>query len=280
MSERGTTQQHLQFAPSPNPPAAMRIRRRPQAQIPSPVLQASDPSQAPNAPGSQLHWLPQKEANYKPEEELHLHRPQVDLGVGGDPSPPARSASSPPPHPQGDNVVGRSDDAEDRGGGGGARRQAGPASHGSLENGHRGECDWPVIDAAGEPPDNGVIVVAMPVASTVPLTKKEGIKSDGPKRRRGPAVLLEGSRCSRVNGRGWRCSQPTLVGYSLCEHHLGKGRQSRRANNGGGGGGRSAGAPKLGRTEPNGRKSAAPLALVVAAPDVHEPVARLAAELS
>jgi hypothetical protein len=36
--------------------------------------------------------------------------------------------------------------------------------------------------------------------------------------------LMEGSRCSRVNGRGWRCCQQTLVGYSLCEHHLGKGR--------------------------------------------------------
>ncbi|KAJ7971435.1 Growth-regulating factor [Quillaja saponaria] len=40
---------------------------------------------------------------------------------------------------------------------------------------------------------------------------------------RGSAVM-EGSRCSRVNGRGWRCCQQTLVGYSLCEHHLGKGR--------------------------------------------------------
>lgn len=36
--------------------------------------------------------------------------------------------------------------------------------------------------------------------------------------------IMEGSRCSRVNGRGWRCGQQTLVGYSLCEHHLGKGR--------------------------------------------------------
>ena len=43
------------------------------------------------------------------------------------------------------------------------------------------------------------------------------------KRSRGGA-LMEGSRCSRVNGRGWRCCQQTLVGYSLCEHHLGKGR--------------------------------------------------------
>ncbi|XP_020207543.1 myb-like protein V [Cajanus cajan] len=45
----------------------------------------------------------------------------------------------------------------------------------------------------------------------------------GKKRARGGA-LMEGSRCSRVNGRGWRCLQQTLVGYSLCEHHLGKGR--------------------------------------------------------
>ncbi|EEE65297.1 hypothetical protein OsJ_20532 [Oryza sativa Japonica Group] len=69
-----------------------------------------------------------------------------------------------------------------------------------------------------------------------------------PKKRRGggaPAVLMEGSRCSRVNGRGWRCSQPTLVGYALCEHHLGKGRM--RSVTGGGGG--RGGASQLGRTE-------------------------------
>ncbi|KAK4797927.1 hypothetical protein SAY86_030253 [Trapa natans] len=40
----------------------------------------------------------------------------------------------------------------------------------------------------------------------------------------GDRTMMEGSRCSRVNGRGWRCCQQTLVGYSLCEHHLGKGR--------------------------------------------------------
>ncbi|KAE9593897.1 hypothetical protein Lal_00036599 [Lupinus albus] len=45
----------------------------------------------------------------------------------------------------------------------------------------------------------------------------------GKKKAKGSAVM-EGSRCSRVNGRGWRCCQQTLVGYSLCEHHLGKGR--------------------------------------------------------
>ncbi|KAG2683297.1 hypothetical protein I3760_10G025700 [Carya illinoinensis] len=57
-------------------------------------------------------------------------------------------------------------------------------------------------------------------------TKARGLEnSTGAKklRARGGA-LMEGSRCSRVNGRGWRCCQQTLVGYSLCEHHLGKGR--------------------------------------------------------
>ncbi|XP_078444811.1 uncharacterized protein LOC144713941 isoform X2 [Wolffia australiana] len=52
----------------------------------------------------------------------------------------------------------------------------------------------------------------------------EGPSGEKGKKRRSPAVLMEGSRCSRVNGRGWRCCQQTLVGYSLCEHHLGKGR--------------------------------------------------------
>ncbi|OIT36412.1 PREDICTED: uncharacterized protein LOC109242085 [Nicotiana attenuata] len=54
------------------------------------------------------------------------------------------------------------------------------------------------------------------------LITKEGFGVNK-KSKRG-SVILEGSRCSRVNGRGWRCCQQTLVGYSLCEHHLGKGR--------------------------------------------------------
>ncbi|KAD6119741.1 hypothetical protein R6Q59_025748 [Mikania micrantha] len=48
--------------------------------------------------------------------------------------------------------------------------------------------------------------------------------------KRSEGAILEGSRCSRVNGRGWRCSQQTLVGYSLCEHHLGKGRLRSMTN--------------------------------------------------
>ncbi|RWR95940.1 WRC domain-containing protein [Cinnamomum micranthum f. kanehirae] len=58
---------------------------------------------------------------------------------------------------------------------------------------------------------------------------REWVDGESKKKGRGngscsDAVALEGSRCSRVNGRGWRCSQQTLVGYALCEHHLGKGR--------------------------------------------------------
>ncbi|XP_078444414.1 uncharacterized protein LOC144713638 isoform X2 [Wolffia australiana] len=43
----------------------------------------------------------------------------------------------------------------------------------------------------------------------------EGPSGGKGKKRRSPAVLMEGSRCSRVNGRGWRCYQQTLIGYSL-----------------------------------------------------------------
>ncbi|KAE8713159.1 hypothetical protein F3Y22_tig00110213pilonHSYRG00032 [Hibiscus syriacus] len=65
-----------------------------------------------------------------------------------------------------------------------------------------------------------------------PLKKIRIMKKDndnnneksGKKFRSRNGALMEGSRCSRVNGRGWRCCQQTLVGYSLCEHHLGKGR--------------------------------------------------------
>ncbi|KAJ8448133.1 hypothetical protein Cgig2_031857 [Carnegiea gigantea] len=53
--------------------------------------------------------------------------------------------------------------------------------------------------------------------------QKKGSGGGSTKQKRG-TTIMEGSRCSRVNGRGWRCCQPTLVGYSLCEHHLGKGR--------------------------------------------------------
>ncbi|KAF8396041.1 hypothetical protein HHK36_017653 [Tetracentron sinense] len=53
---------------------------------------------------------------------------------------------------------------------------------------------------------------------------EDGVDRNNVKKRGNGDTVMEGSRCSRVNGRGWRCCQQTLVGYSLCEHHLGKGR--------------------------------------------------------
>lgn len=63
----------------------------------------------------------------------------------------------------------------------------------------------------------------------------------GKKKAKKSGALEEGSRCSRVNGRGWRCCQQTLVGYSLCEHHLGKGRVRSMNKSGGGRGGQGGG---------------------------------------
>ncbi|XP_019439133.1 PREDICTED: uncharacterized protein LOC109344852 isoform X1 [Lupinus angustifolius] len=58
------------------------------------------------------------------------------------------------------------------------------------------------------------------------MNKKCSTQNDNNKKRVKGSAVMEGSRCSRVNGRGWRCCQQTLVGYSLCEHHLGKGVRS------------------------------------------------------
>ncbi|KAJ1258514.1 hypothetical protein BS78_10G081100 [Paspalum vaginatum] len=120
------------------------------------------------------------------------------------------------------------------------------------------------------PPSNGVLVQPAAAPARTPSSvavedeaRKAGSSDGGAskKKRRGaaPAVLLEGSRCSRVNGRGWRCSQPTLVGYSLCEHHLGKGRMRSAA---------AAARGRLGRTEHGAAASSR--APVAAAPAPHD----------
>ena len=44
----------------------------------------------------------------------------------------------------------------------------------------------------------------------------------------GGMVMEEGLRCSRSNGKQWRCLQPRLEGYSKCEHHLDQEKMRRR----------------------------------------------------
>ncbi|KAH7554269.1 hypothetical protein JRO89_XS12G0150200 [Xanthoceras sorbifolium] len=70
----------------------------------------------------------------------------------------------------------------------------------------------------------GAEVVSTGVVSESSSSQRENGENNSAKKRGRGGALMEGSRCSRVNGRGWRCCQQTLVGYSLCEHHLGKGR--------------------------------------------------------
>lgn len=142
---------------------------------------------------------------------------------------------------------------------GAAAEQGADGAHRSS-NGHGG-ADWK-LDVACTGAGERTVKVEGPVTNGVAAlsaVKDEkngsGGAVGGAKKRRGPAVLMEGSRCSRVNGRGWRCSQPTLVGYSLCEHHLGKGRMrsaAAAAAAGVGGGGRG-GPGQLGRTEHRAR---------------------------
>ncbi|KAF0931243.1 hypothetical protein E2562_002591 [Oryza meyeriana var. granulata] len=239
----------------------MRIRRRPQSQALSSPHPSSDPSTAPQPPPRNYgrYWLSGDKEEKDVEEknksgQLHLH-PNADLG-DDESSAVMRAAAALPLFPQ-DNAVVECSKIRP---GGGAHQQGAADGHRSLENGHYSKPE-PAIRSTGERLVNGV-VRAMPVAVNV----KEETKNDGnggggggggAKKRRGPAVLMEGSRCSRVNGRGWRCSQPTLVGYSLCEHHLGKGRM--RSVTGGRGG-----AGQLGRTEP--RKNAAAVAAGPKAP--------------
>ena len=93
------------------------------------------------------------------------------------------------------------------------------------------------------------------VPSTTTMIKPQEMKYAGggsSKKPRAPGVLLEGSRCSRKNGRGWRCSQPTMVGYALCQYHLGKGRMRSAAA----AAAARVAAGQLGRTE-NGKRGPA-----------------------
>ncbi|KAF3442654.1 hypothetical protein FNV43_RR16570 [Rhamnella rubrinervis] len=95
---------------------------------------------------------------------------------------------------------------------------------GSFERGANGEKDKKAVRGAKmKTKMNKKCARKNDVVMAVVVDEHEDHRAGAKKRGRGGG-LMEGSRCSRVNGRGWRCCQQTLVGYSLCEHHLGKGR--------------------------------------------------------
>ncbi|PUZ77877.1 hypothetical protein GQ55_1G408100 [Panicum hallii var. hallii] len=220
----------------------MRIRRRPPGQ-PLAYLLHSDPP-APQPPRGASGDHQDRPAGDKREEEgLHLH-PSAAADLGGDRSSAARRPALLPLLPQ-DGVV-------ERGRGLGAQQQGPADGHRSLENGRHRVLE-PVIKA-GERLNlsNGGDRLALAiVTTTTTMVAKDG-GGGSSKKPRGPGVLLEGSRCSRKNGRGWRCSQPTMVGYALCQYHLGKGRMRSAAA----AAAARAAAGQLGRTE-NGKKAPA-----------------------
>uniref|UniRef100_A0ACD6APF2 Uncharacterized protein n=1 Tax=Avena sativa TaxID=4498 RepID=A0ACD6APF2_AVESA len=241
----------------------MRIRRRPQ---PSPSPSSSSPSSF----LLPLHSDPSTSAAPQ-QTPRNAERSQERRGLdgGAEERPPHLHANADLAHksavarrlalPQ-DNAVGSP----------GAEHGADDLRRRGTVNGHGG-AGWKVDVACtgrlGEqavkmeaPVTNGLTAFAVKDEAKI---NGSGGAGSGAKKRRGPAVLLEGSRCSRVNGRGWRCSQPTLVGYSLCEHHLGKGRMraATAAAAGGMGGGRG-GPGQLGRTE---HRAKIPVAVAIGA---------------
>uniref|UniRef100_J3LHJ7 WRC domain-containing protein n=1 Tax=Oryza brachyantha TaxID=4533 RepID=J3LHJ7_ORYBR len=188
---------------------SMRIRRRPQSQaLPSPLHPSSDPSTAPQPPPRNhgRYWLAgdKEEAEKKNRpEQLHLH-PNADLG-DDESSAVMRAAAALPSGPVVVVVVHNREQQMVTG-----------------ENGHYSK-PGPAIKSTGERLVNGV-VRAMPVAVNVKEETRidsSGGGGGGAKKRRGPAVLMEGSRCSRVNGRGWRCSQPPAGGARSIDRSVG-----------------------------------------------------------
>ncbi|GLJ32726.1 hypothetical protein SUGI_0658570 [Cryptomeria japonica] len=73
--------------------------------------------------------------------------------------------------------------------------------------------------------------VSQETEDAIEMRKKETMSRKKEKVPEENKNMHAGSQCRRRNGRGWRCSERTLVGYHLCEHHLGKGRLRSINNN-------------------------------------------------
>ncbi|KQK01678.1 hypothetical protein BRADI_3g57492v3 [Brachypodium distachyon] len=110
-----------------------------------------------------------------------------------------------------------------------ARRQAAAAAaddgDASLQNGHAGENNpehGPLMVVNSENPLlNEVVPAAMPPAPTEAVMEI-AVK----KKRAGQAVPASGSsRCTRSNGKKWRCEERTQGTTYLCDHHLDQSRE-------------------------------------------------------
>ncbi|KAF8779964.1 hypothetical protein HU200_002237 [Digitaria exilis] len=236
----------------------MRIRRRPPGQ-PLAYLLPSDPPASRPPPGDRQ----ERPAGDDGREELQLH-PDAAADLGDERrSSPVRPPALLPLLPQ-DSVV-------ERGRSLGAQQHVpAPDGHRRLENGHHHVPELEIkagehfsLSNGGGAAGEAVVVAATMGANA---TKQQEMKGDsgggGKKPPRGlPGMLKEGSRCSRKNGRGWRCSQPTMWGYALCQYHLGKGRLRAAAT----AAALRVGAGQLGRTE-NGKKASAVVAVAPTAP--------------
>ncbi|KAK3131895.1 hypothetical protein QOZ80_6AG0513060 [Eleusine coracana subsp. coracana] len=247
----------------------MRIRRRPQASLQP--QQASDP--ATSASPSQT---PQNAAGNRgclDGDDEDEGRPHANADLGAQKSGVARRLALP------------QNNAVDSDASVGAGQGAGGELHmrcSTVENGDHGSDQEDSVTWTGAVGSNKPALLVLAAAKVehasngivLPVAPpEEKVVSNGganTKKRRGPPVLLEGSRCSRVNGRGWRCSQSTLVGYMLCEHHLGKGRARSSSSGAAAAGGPRGGPGQLGRTEHGPRRvhptSATTVTIAAAAP--------------
>ncbi|KAF5203633.1 hypothetical protein FRX31_006780 [Thalictrum thalictroides] len=79
-------------------------------------------------------------------------------------------------------------------------------------------CEDPMEMMIDEPDaeDNGI--------SNGGNSKENIIRTEKRRRKQSKPTDEQGTRCSRINGRGWQCRKTTLPNYALCEYHLGLAR--------------------------------------------------------
>ncbi|KQK01679.1 hypothetical protein BRADI_3g57496v3 [Brachypodium distachyon] len=167
-----------------------------------------------------MAWISREEVRRRCLCELCSRRPVVDLELTlALPSP------APAPH-QACNVVACDCQLYFFAGAGAGRQGVAAADDGHairyVRNDPGGPGDnnpepWPLMMVNAENRLNEVVPAAMPPAPSEALNNGRVRE----KRRRTPTPVA-GSRCSRSNGKGWRCEKPMQGTSCLCEHHRNK----------------------------------------------------------